>query len=444
MSSKVYFMSDRAQTMETGLLAKMLTVFDSAGFDKMISPGDIVAIKVKCGDYNNTGYLQPVYARALADRVKELGGRPFVCDTTSLPNLPSSSRCTALDVLLTAERNGYNSGTLGCPLIIADGFWGTDEVRVDIPDGFICKEAYVAKALAMADVLITITHFTGHPMTVLGGTIEHLGNGCQSKRGKLNVRMAGHPRYGMVNAPIFNHLCLGQECPTWYVCGNVCPYGLIKFDDKNGKLIFNWDQKKCSSCFACMFITLNCEVVGMPDDTLEAQSSAMADGALGVLKTVDKEKCGFINMVIDVSPWGDDFPWSDRALVPDVGVFASKDAVAIDMASLDKCEELAGMSGSVAEERAVAIPGTKGRFSASSSLLGVSEMCQINAGVKNGLGTKEYELIGVTPASPAQFLYQWDKRLIGDRLRKLVTKDPVFPFDKGFKRLDETDFSEVR
>jgi len=315
---------------------------------------------------------------------------------------------------------------------------------VDIPEGFICKEAYVAKALAMADVLIALTHFKGHPMGVIGGTIKNLGIGGQSKRGKFNIHMGGHPRYGMVNAPVVTHMCRGQECPTWFLCSTICPYDLIKFDEVDGKLVFNWDQEKCTGCLACMFVTLGCGVVGMTDDTWEAQNAAMADGALGVVKAVGADKCGFINMATDITPACDCVPWSDRPIVPNVGVFASKDAVAIDMATLDKAEEAPGMPGSAAEARGVAAPGTKGRFAASSSMVGISEMCQINAGVKNGLGVKEYKLIDVPPASPAQFMFQWDKRLIGDRLRRLLAKDPVFPYDQGFNRLNEVDVSEVR
>ena len=52
--------------------------------------GDLVAIKVHCGEWDNTAYLRPVYARTLADTVKALGGRPFVCDT-KIPICPSGS-----------------------------------------------------------------------------------------------------------------------------------------------------------------------------------------------------------------------------------------------------------------------------------------------------------------------------------------------------------------
>ena len=115
--SKVYYMDAHSESPETSLAAKMITVFDNAGLDEIVKPNDIVAIKVHCGEWNNSAYLRPLYARTLADRVKELGGRPFVCDTTTSTYSPYGSRSSELDILLTAERNGYSSATLGCPFI---------------------------------------------------------------------------------------------------------------------------------------------------------------------------------------------------------------------------------------------------------------------------------------------------------------------------------------
>ena len=59
MGSKVWYMNARSESPQTGLVAKMLTVFDAAGFEQLIKPGDIVAIKIHCGEYNNTAYLRP-------------------------------------------------------------------------------------------------------------------------------------------------------------------------------------------------------------------------------------------------------------------------------------------------------------------------------------------------------------------------------------------------
>ena len=226
--SEVYYMDAHSESPETSLPAKMLTVFDEAGLDEMIKPNDVVAIKLHCGEWNNSAYLRPVYARTLADRIKELGGRPFVCDTTTLTYSPFGSRATELDLLLTAERNGFTSAALGCPFISADGYIGTSDFRVDIPEGFILKEAYVAQAIAAADVLIALTHFKGHPMGVIGGALKNLGIGAQSKRGKFNVHMGGHPTYGLGAAGVLHpeNFKGKANTPDWEIIEDCCPFNL--------------------------------------------------------------------------------------------------------------------------------------------------------------------------------------------------------------------------
>ena len=52
--SQVYYMDAHSESTETALAAKMITVFDAAGLDEMIEPNDIVAIKVHCGEWNNS------------------------------------------------------------------------------------------------------------------------------------------------------------------------------------------------------------------------------------------------------------------------------------------------------------------------------------------------------------------------------------------------------
>ena len=105
--AKVYFMDDRSQSNQTSLVAKMLTLFDAAGFGDMIKPNDVVAIKLHMGEFNNTAYIRPVYVRALVDKIKSLGGDPMVVDTTTLPYFTYASRVTALDHLKTVARNGF-------------------------------------------------------------------------------------------------------------------------------------------------------------------------------------------------------------------------------------------------------------------------------------------------------------------------------------------------
>jgi hypothetical protein len=436
MASPVYFMNDRSASMETSLVSKMLTVFDAADLGSLIKPGDVVAIKLHCGEYNNTAYLRPVYARALADKVKALGGRPFVCDTTTLPYAQYASRATALDIMLTAERNGLNSGTLGCPFICADGYLGTDDTRIDLPEGVVLKEAYIAKAIALADVLIALTHFKGHGGGVYGGAVKNLGIGAQSKRGKLNVHQSMSP-VGMNARAFYPHLCNGTDCPSWERCDNACPYGYLRITDHT----ISFDADNCVGCTACSSV-VSCGVLEPPMERNDTGTAAIADGALGAVKAVGRDKCGFINLAIDIAPSCDCVGFSDRSMLPNLGVFASKDPVAIDKACLDMATATAAIPGSRAEEAGVAAPGVP-KFAASSCRFGSSEFLQINAAKRNGLGTDEYDLVEVPPAAAGQFVFHWDPRPVGVRLRRVFERERVAP-TTGFVRDEAFDLELVR
>ena len=445
--SKVHYMDARSGSTETSLVAKMLTVFDDAGLDELISPNDIVAIKVHCGEWNNTAYLRPVYARALADRIKELGGRPFVCDTTTQPYNPYASRVCELDILQTAERNGYTSATLGCPFIVADGFIGTSDFRVDVPEGYILKEAYVAQAIAAADVLIALTHFKGHSMGVIGGALKNLGIGGQSKRGKLNVHMGGHPNYGLGAAAIFHPEKFKgkEETPGWEILEDCCPFNLYKI---NGNDTLEWDRGKCTNCLSCGVPMASRGILELPQIMFDATDLAIADAALGVVKAVGRDKVGYINMALDISPRCDCANHADTPILPHLGVFASKDPVAIDMACVDMARATAGILGSASEAMEAHHPGDPKFEAAAATFHGQSEVATINTGHANGIGSRDYELIKTSPAGPAKYAFPYDRRPTRQRFQKRFEKFTPFPYDrhdgKGFDRQDSVDVEAMK
>jgi len=443
-SSKVYWMNARSTSVETSLVPKMLTVFDAAGFDRLVKPKDLVAIKLHCGEWNNTNYLRPVYARALADRVKALGGRPFVCDTTTLPYSTYPGRVTGLDFFTTAERNGYSPAVLGCPFVCADGFMGTDDFRVDLPEGYILKEAYIATAIAAADVLITLTHFKGHVTGVIGGAVKNLGIGAQSKRGKFNVHMGRHPRYGMTGAakPGRGH-GKRRNGINWTLLEDSCPWGLIHA--KNGSI--EWDQEKCPGCRGCLALMTSLGFIELDDSNQEATNAAIADACLATIKAVGKRKVAFINLALDVSPGCDCVNYGDMPLVPHLGVFASHDPVAIDKACIDKATEAMGISGSVAAEKGAATAGARKFETCSSRVPGISEEIQLATGEIIGLGSRRYELVEVPEGKPEDFAFGPDPRPVGVRLRAKFAKFPPFPpggrNGGNYVRKDEIDLDRV-
>ena len=57
--------------------------------------------------------------------------------------------------------------------------------------------------------------------------------------------------------------------------------------------------------------------------------------------------CGFLNFLTNISPDCDCFSWDDTPISPDLGILASKDAVAIGQASVNMVNKAPGLPNSV-------------------------------------------------------------------------------------------------
>ena len=150
--AKVYFTDFRTR-LDVSQGVKLQNLCKLAGMNKIDFDGKFVAIKLHFGELGNFAYLRPNYVKAVADLVKECGGKPFLTDCNTLyPGF----RKNAVDHLLNADIDGFNYMTTGCHNIIADGLKGTDDVAVPVPNGEFCKEAYIGRALYDADIIIVL------------------------------------------------------------------------------------------------------------------------------------------------------------------------------------------------------------------------------------------------------------------------------------------------
>ena len=129
--AKVY-MTDFRVPVGTSLPQKLQKLCRLAGMKDIDFEGKFTAIKMHFGELGNLASLRPQYVKAVADLVKEFGGKPFLTDCNTLY---PGSRKNALDHLYCAAMNGYNMVTTGCQVIIADGLRGTDEVEVPVAGG---------------------------------------------------------------------------------------------------------------------------------------------------------------------------------------------------------------------------------------------------------------------------------------------------------------------
>ena len=185
--AKVYYTDFRAKLGE-GLPTKLQRLMKKAGISEIDMENKFVAIKMHFGELGNLSFLRPNYAKAVADVVKELGGKPFLTDCNTLY---PGSRKNALEHLYCAWENGFTPMTVGCPILIGDGLKGTDDIEVPVQGGEYIEKAKIGRAVMDADIFISLTHFKGHEATGFGGAIKNISIGIASSAGKAWIHSAG-------------------------------------------------------------------------------------------------------------------------------------------------------------------------------------------------------------------------------------------------------------
>jgi uncharacterized protein len=377
----VWFMDARARRFLESTAIKGRQILEYSGWLDNLKPGDIVAVKTHMGEAYNVGYLRPIILRTLVDALKERGCRPFITDTTTMPYHPWISRTLAIDYLETANNNGFNQSSMGCPVVIADGWLGTDDVVVDLNGrGKYLNRQFVSRAIADADAMLSVAHFKGHPAGGYGASLKNIGVGGASKRGKMNLHGALAGDKPIIDAS----LCPGRLCEWWQTCEDCCPEGAIKVTEKG----LNVDLDSCVYCFACANLCVN--MAGNKAiqrfDYLPALGRRIADSALAVMQTKEAGKAFFLNYAVDITPVCDCYGWTDTPFVNGLGIFASVDPVAVDKACIDRMNQAPGLLNSEAEDCGALEPGSKKLH----IIKGKDIEAQIYGGVENGLGTTEY------------------------------------------------------
>ena len=369
MASKVYFADLRADVHEN-LQQKLTRLMKTAGMGDIDFRDKFVAIKLHFGEPGNLAFLRPNWARTVADFVKERGGKPFLTDCNTLY---VGGRKNALDHMDSAMLNGFNPMTTGCQIIIGDGLKGSDEVEVPVVGGEYVKNAKIGRAVMDADVFISLTHFKGHEEAGFGGCLKNICMGCGSRAGKMEQHNAGKPHVAQKH-------CIG--CGQ---CRKICAYGAPIIE--NGKA--HIDHDRCVGCGRCIAVCPKNAVQINWDETTINLNRKIAEYTKAV---VDGRPCFHISLVIDVSPNCDCRPENDMAIVPNVGMFASFDPVALDMACVDAVNAQTPLRGSAADDAHAKAhvhdhfqrlhPDTNWRS------------C-LEHGEKIGIGTREYELIKI-------------------------------------------------
>jgi len=358
LASDVYFVRVKNKDNTQIVINKIASLFERADIGGCVGENDLVAIKIHFGEKGNTTHIAPEFVRPVVEGIKKKKGKPFLTDTNVLYR---SERNDAVTHLHLAQEHGFTIENTGAPVVIADGLLGSGEGEVPI-HGKLFDKVSLAKIALESNAIIAMTHVTGHLSTGLGGAIKNLGMGFASRKGKLRQHAGMNPNISE------------QYCTGCGVCIRWCPADAISMNNKTAVI----DDQKCIGCGECIAV---CRFDAVKHDwnvnSTELQKR-IAEHALGVVSQ-KPGKVGYFNFLTSITKDCDCFDIDQRPLMPDIGILAGKDPVAIDAASLDLFQK----------------NNRKNLKLTDMSYPKIDARIQIRHGESIGLGRSEYQLIEI-------------------------------------------------
>ena len=228
-----------------------------------------------------------------------------------------------------------------------------------------------------------MNHFKGHEQSGFGGALKNLGMGSASVGGKLELHSSSQPCIDLAN-------CIGCR-----VCEKYCRHDAVKVVDK--KAVIDYD--KCVGCGQCVAVCQKSAAVVKDYDTSEVLNSKIAEYAYAV---VNGKPSFHISFIMNVSPNCDCWNHNDAAIVPDLGIAASFDPVALDCACADLVTAAPSLLGNAISDKDAKHEGEctcghhhhhKGEDKFRIVHPDTNWKAGVEYGEKIGLGNRAYELV---------------------------------------------------
>ncbi len=322
MPSTVYFAKLAVKNPSDNKLAKIRRICKAAELEDKVKPlemskeDQVVAVKVHFGERGNDTYLHPTFVREVVDQVHAAGARPYLTDTCTLYK---AFRHNGVDHLETAYLHGFTPYVVNAPVVIADGVlshaW--KEVPVNLKH---FQSVKIADGILAANAMVVISHFKGHAFGGFGGALKNLAMGCAPQEGKIDQ----HGR----------NIAIRDGCIGCGQCVKICPQQALSLIKTEKGRQCSIDKKRCFGCYECMSVCKQGAIgIDLPNEYDEF-SERMVEYACGALKGKEG-RLVFINFLMNITPQCDCAGWSDPVIVPDIGILASSDPVALDTACFD-------------------------------------------------------------------------------------------------------------
>jgi len=325
--SKVYHVAiDKKQTPENterGIVA----LWEQAELGRVFSRGDLSALKLHVGEPGRKTYLSPTIAAACVRRIVASGARPFLTDTAVLYHSRRDSGPGHIEV---AAEHGFGLDEMGAPFV-------------------------------QARSMLVLSHATGHLGTGLGGALKNLGMGCSSKKAKLAQHYGHVPRIDPA------------KCIACAECEAECPSAAITVE---GSAVI--DVAECIGCGECIAVCREGAVEFDWSIMGDELGERIVEHAAGLARS-KPGRIAYMTVAQEITKDCDCLSRVEDPLLPDIGILAGHDPVALDQAVLDLITERAGRT-----LESMSYPDRDGAS-------------QIRYAEKLGLGTRDYELITVEP-----------------------------------------------
>jgi len=361
--SRITFASARVKRLHADdtLPAKFKRMLDSYPLEKAFK-GKRVAVKMHLGNHLGYTTIHPLFVRILVEKLRGAGASyPFITDgSAAIPE---------------AVARGYTEEVLGAPVLPAAGV--ANKYYYSRKVGFRSLETVeLCGNIVDSDAMIVLSHGKGHGQSGFGGAIKNIAMGCVAgdSRGKIHRLSSAAFQWS------------AQKCTHCYLCRDNCPTAAVSFDEGGHMQIFDHDCKYCMHCVN----SCPAGAITIDEGGYRYFQQGMALTVKEVLSTFEPGRVLYINVLTNVTPLCDCWGYSTPAIIPDVGILAAEDIVAIDQASIDLIRNEDFLPGSLPEQMKLAPEGHL-----LSRIWGKDPYMQVEETAALGLGSRDYEIVPI-------------------------------------------------
>ena len=358
MSKEVLFAPmaySRYEATQT-LPEKFSRMLEKSGLAEKVA-GKKVAIKMHVGDGVSYSTIPPVFVRKLVSFIRQSGGECFITDHYVYSRHP--------------EERGYTDANLGCPILDDCSYFGkyfyTKEVEFKS-----FRHVDVAGLIHDADFMIDFSHVKGHGSCGFGGACKNIAMGCVTDRTR-------HEIHGLEGGLVWDE----EKCIHCEKCLPACNHHANHFS-KSGHYHVNVHHG--TLCQHCLKVCPTGAITLDSHDYRDFQMG-MAVCTKAVCDTFAPGNIYYINVLTQITALCDCWGMTTPSLVPDIGIMASDDIVAVERASIDaiKMEDLIPVGIPAGME-------LSGHGHLFEQLHGKNPYIQLDCLEQVGLGTQDYML----------------------------------------------------